>query len=153
LTVNVGVVAGGSRPNVVPGSAWAEVDVRVRTLADAHWIDAEMHALESELEGVTLTVDGGLRNPPLERTPRNRRLWTAALAVAEVAGVPIAEAEVGGGSDGNHTSAFTPTLDGLGAVGGGAHAVHEHLVVDLMSERARLVAGLLWHPLTEPDGE
>lgn len=151
LTVNVGVVAGGSRPNVVPGSARAEVDVRVRTLDDARWIDAQMRALDPGLEGVTLTVEGGLRNPPLERTPGNRNLWTAALAVARTLGLSLAEVEVGGGSDGNHTSVLTPTLDGLGAVGGGAHALDEHLMLDRMSERACLVAGLLWHPLTAAD--
>jgi glutamate carboxypeptidase len=148
LTVNVGVVAGGTRPNVVPGAARAEVDVRVRTLEDARKLDDEIRSLPSGLDGVTLEVTGGLRTPPLERTPANRRLWEAACGVAAELGLGLDETEVGGGSDGNHTSAFTATLDGLGAVGAGAHALHEHLVVQRMAERATLVAGLLWHPLT-----
>jgi glutamate carboxypeptidase len=147
LTVNVGVVAGGTRPNVVAGAARAEVDVRVRTLDDARWIDEAVRALPSGVDEVTLTVTGGLRTPPLERTPANRRLWKAALEVAASQGTEIAETEVGGGSDGNHTSVHTPTLDGLGAVGDGAHALHEHLRMGYMAERAALVAGLLRHPL------
>lgn len=148
LTVNVGVVAGGTRANVVPGAARAEVDVRVRTLDDAAWIDEAIRGLPAEVDGVSLTVSGGLRTPPLERTPGNRRLWHAAEGVARVLGLEAVETEVGGGSDGNHISQFAPTLDGLGAVGDGAHALHEHLVVQRMAERAALVAGLLWHPLT-----
>lgn len=150
LTVNVGVVEGGTRPNVVPGRARAELDVRVRTLDDAAWIDDRIRELDSGLEGVALTVAGGLRTPPLEPTPRNRVLWRAARAVAEAMGTTVEETEVGGGSDGNHTSLHTATLDGLGAVGDGAHALHEHLVVDRMPERAALVAGLLLHPVDPP---
>lgn len=148
LTVNVGVVEGGTRPNVVAGAARAEIDVRVRTLDDARWIDAQLRALPSGVDGVTLTLTGGLRTPPLERTPGNRLLWQAAVDVAAAAGLEVSETEVGGGSDGNQTSVYTPTLDGLGAVGDGAHALHEHLVIARMPERAALVAGLLWYPLT-----
>lgn len=147
LTVNVGVVEGGTRPNVVAGRARAEVDVRIRTLDDAKWIDERIRALDSGLDGVGLAVSGGLRTPPLEPTPRNRALWRAARATAEAIGAAIEETEVGGGSDGNHTSLHTATLDGLGAVGDGAHALHEHLVVGRMAERSALVAGLLLHPV------
>ncbi len=147
LTVNVGVVEGGTRPNVVPGRARAEVDVRVRTLDDARWVDEQIRALDAGVDGVTLTVSGGLRTPPLERTPRNRALWHAARTVARTLQLDVEETEVGGGSDGNHTSLHTATLDGLGAVGDGAHALHEHLVVGRMAERAALVAGLLLHPV------
>jgi glutamate carboxypeptidase len=149
ITVNPGVVAGGTRPNVVAAEAHTLVDVRVCTMADARAVEDAVRALPSGLDGVTLEVEGGARLPPMERTPRNRRLWQAALDVAARLGVELDEVLAGGGSDGNHTSPITATLDGLGAVGDGAHASHEHLVVGRMAERAALVAGLLMAPLEE----
>jgi glutamate carboxypeptidase len=149
ITVNPGVVAGGTRPNVVAADAHVLVDVRVCTMADAGAVEDAVRALPSGMDGVTLEVEGGSRLPPMERTPRNRRLWDAALGVAEALGIELDEVLSGGGSDGNHTSPLTATLDGLGAVGDGAHASHEHLVVERMAERAALVAGLLLAPLQE----
>lgn len=147
-TVNVGVVGGGSRANVVAAEAHALVDVRVRTAADAAAVDRAIRGLTHGVDGVGLEIDGGLRTPPLERTERNQRLWRAAREVAGALGLEVAETEVGGGSDGCHASTHTATLDGLGAVGDGAHAVHEHLVCGRMPERAALVAGLLMWPVS-----
>jgi glutamate carboxypeptidase len=150
VTLNPGVVSGGTRANVVAARAELLVDLRVRTLADAEAVEGAIRALPSGLEGVTVTVEGGLATPPLERTPRNRRLWEAALEVGRRLGIELDEVEAGGGSDGNHTSLLTATLDGLGAVGDGAHAVHEHLRIDAMPERAALVAGLIGLPAGAP---
>ena len=94
-----------------------------------------------------LEVEGGFRRPPLEPTPRNRRLWLDAVQAAAELGIEIDEAQVGGASDGNFASTLTATLDGLGAVGDGAHAEHEHVVVDRMPERAALLACLLCSPV------
>lgn len=146
ISVNPGVVSGGTRPNVIADRAELLVDVRVRTLADAREVDGAIRALPSGVDGVELAAEGGLVTPPLEPTPRNRRLWGAARELGRAIGVELREVQVGGGSDGNHTSRLTATLDGLGAVGDGAHADHEHLVIGRMPERAALVAGLIALP-------
>ena len=96
--------------------------------------------------GTALEVIGGIDRPPLEATPGNRVLWEAARRRAEELGIPLAEGTAGGASDGSLTSRFVPTLDGLGAVGDGAHALHEHVLVDRMPERAALLALLLLEP-------
>lgn len=147
LTVNVGVVEGGTRPNVVAARARAEVDVRVVTSEDARRVETAIMALRPETPGVTLRVEVGHVIPPLERTPRNRRLWEQARAAAEALGLPLGETAVGGASDGSTISLFTATLDGLGAVGDGAHAAHEHIVVDATVDRCALLAMLLAAPL------
>ncbi|NJD19620.1 MAG: M20 family metallopeptidase, partial [Gemmatimonadetes bacterium] len=146
-TVNVGVVEGGTRANVVAARARAEVDVRVVTSADFRRVDAAFEALRPETPGVTLRVDRGHAIPPMERTPRNRRLWEQACAAAEALGLPLGETAVGGASDGSVISTFTATLDGLGAVGDGAHAVHEHVLVDATVDRCALLAMLLSAPV------
>ena len=146
-TVNVGVVRGGTRPNVVAAEAEAEVDVRVLTVEDGEAIERAIRSLRPSTEGTTLSVRGGLEVPPFERTPRNRALWNEALAAAERLGIEIDESTVGGGSDGNTTSQFTATLDGLGPIGDGAHARHEAVVVESMVERAALLAELLMAPV------
>jgi glutamate carboxypeptidase len=143
-TVNVGVVSGGTRPNVVAAAAEAHVDVRVQTLAEAERIDAAIRSLQPSLAGAKLTVEGGLNRPPMERSAAMAELFTRAQAIAAAMGVDIEEGGTGGGSDGNFTAAIgVPTLDGLGAEGEGAHAAHEHVLTDSLPRRAALVAGLL----------
>jgi glutamate carboxypeptidase len=146
VTVNVGMIDGGLQPNVVAPESSAVVDVRVRTHEDAARIEAAIHGLEPSTPGTALAVEGRIGRPPMEPTPGNRRLWTMAKESAELLGLSIDEAAVGGGSDGNTTSQTTPTLDGLGPVGEGAHALHESLVVEALAERAALLAMLLIHP-------
>jgi glutamate carboxypeptidase len=143
VTVNVGTVDGGLRPNVVAPEVVAEVETRVVTAEDATRVEEHIRGLEPVTEGVTLEVEGGFRRPPLERTPRNRVLWEQARTAAGELGIEIDEALVGGASDGNLASAHAATLDGLGAVGDGAHADHEHVIVERMPERAALLGTLL----------
>lgn len=151
-TVNVGVVEGGTRSNVVAARARAEVDVRVATLEDGRRVEEAIRGLVAVTPGVTLEVRGGMTIPPLERTPRNRRLWEAARAAGSALGLDLAEIAVGGGSDGSVTSRYTATLDGLGAVGDGAHAAHEHIVIDATVDRCALLALLLASPLDDGSG-
>ncbi len=147
VTVNVGTIDGGLRANVIAPKVVAQVETRVVTAADAIRVEDHIRGLKPVTDGVSLEIDGDFRRPPLERTPRNRALWDAALAAAERLGIDLDEALVGGASDGNLASTETATLDGLGAVGDGAHADHEHLVVERMPERAALLALLLAAPL------
>ncbi|MCG8470122.1 MAG: M20 family metallopeptidase [Gemmatimonadetes bacterium] len=146
VTVNVGVIEGGTRANVVAERATAEVDVRVRSVADARRVESEIAALTPSDERTTIEVVGAVDRDPLERTPRNQALWEEAAAIGRAIGVELTEGESGGASDGNFTSAYTATLDGLGAVGDGAHAAHEFLYVDRTIERAAILAGLLALP-------
>jgi glutamate carboxypeptidase len=144
ITLNVGVISGGTRANVVPDLARAVIDVRVQTLADAAGVDAALQRLTPELPGTSLEVRGGIDRPPLERTDTVLRLYQAARQVAAELGHGLAEGSTGGGSDGNFTAALgVPTLDGLGAIGDGAHAVHEHVSIADLPWRAALIAGLL----------
>ncbi len=147
-TVNVGVVRGGTRPNVVAARATAEIDVRVARAEDGRRIEAAILGLTSATPGVTLQVSGGMRIPPLERTPPNRRLWERARAAATALGLDIDETMVGGASDGSVISQYAATLDGLGAVGDGAHALHEHILVDATVDRCALLALLLMAPVS-----
>jgi glutamate carboxypeptidase len=144
LTLNVGVVAGGTRANVVPDLARATIDVRVRTMDDAAAIDAALRALAPELPGTALEVHGGVERPPLERSEKVVRLYEEARRIAAELGRGLPEGSTGGGSDGNFTAALgIPTLDGLGAIGDGAHARHEHVVIADLPWRAALIAGLV----------
>jgi len=155
ITVNVGEIRGGSRPNVVAADALAEVDVRVRTVEDARWLEAEILALQDatpSIPGTSVEIRGAVDRPPMEGTPRNRALWRGAQAVAEALELEVGEGMSGGASDGNTTSLFTATLDGLGAVGDGAHALHEYVEADRMPERAALLAGILLLPETGEGG-
>ena len=145
-TVNVGVIDGGIRANVVAPLARASVDVRVATLEDGRRLEEAVAALRPLTSGVELSVEGGIRIPPLERTPRNCRLWESARTVGAEMGFELDEAMAGGGSDGNTTSLFTATLDGLGCVGDGAHAKHEHIVIDPSVDRCALLARLILAP-------
>ncbi len=149
VTVNVGTIDGGMGANIVAPEASAEIEARVRTAADAEAVEAAIRGLEPVGERVTLEIEGGFRRPPLEPTPRNRSLWESAVSAAGELGIEIDEAQVGGASDGNFASTLTATLDGLGAVGDGAHAEHEHLIVERMPERAALLARLLTEPPQE----
>lgn len=151
-TVNVGVVDGGSRPNVVAARGRAEVDVRVLTPEDGRRIADAIRSLESRTAGVSLEVEGGMAMPPLEHTPRNRRLWTTVREAGREMGLELEETTAGGGSDGNTTSRFTATVDGLGPVGDGAHAAHEHVELDALVRRCALLARLLLAPAEPPDG-
>jgi glutamate carboxypeptidase len=143
-TVNVGVVQGGSTPNVVPAQASARVDVRVTTMAEAARIEAAMAALRPVLPGATVAASGGFNRPPMERTPAVAALFERARTIAAALGQELTEGATGGASDGNFTAALgLPTLDGLGALGAGAHAVDEHILIDSLPERAALLAALL----------
>ena len=146
ITVNVGTIDGGLSPNVIAPESKASVDVRVPTQEDAEHIEKIIHAIEAETPGTEVEIEGSVRRPPMERTPGNQRLWQLARRGAEELGIQIEQAAAGGGSDGNTTSQLTPTLDGLGAVGAGAHALNEHLVLDKMVERSALLARLLSFP-------
>jgi glutamate carboxypeptidase len=144
ITVNVGVVRGGIRPNVIPDRAEAEVDVRFKTLADGRRIVAAIRALESRTPGVRLEVEGDLSYPPLERNVAVLRVYEAARAVAAELGQELQEVSTGGASEASFASALgRPTLDGLGADGDGAHAEDEHVLISSMPERAALGAGLI----------
>lgn len=144
VTVNVGMVEGGSRPNVVAEQARAVVDVRAATADDARRVEASIRQLQPRDRRTSLVLRGGINRPPLERTAGVARLYGMARAVALELGRDLGEGSAGGGSDGNFTAALgVPTLDGLGAVGDGAHALHEHVDLGQMAWRAALVAGLL----------
>jgi glutamate carboxypeptidase len=146
VTVNVGTIDGGMQANIVAPEATGEIEARVPTAADAEAVERAIRSLKPSDNRVSLEVRGGFRRPPLEPTPRNRMLWERALQAAEELGLEIGEAQVGGASDGNFASTLTATLDGLGAVGDGAHAEHEHVVLERMPERSALLARLLAGP-------
>ncbi len=143
LTVNVGVISGGTRSNVIAAEARAEVDVRVLSMDDGREVEGMIRGLTTTVPGTSLIIDGGFHVPPLEPTPRNRALWEVAREAGKELGMELKEATAGGGSDGNTTSQYTATLDGLGPVGDGAHAPHEFLFVDKQVERLALLARLL----------
>ena len=144
LTVNVGIVSGGSRTNVVPAEAIAQVDVRIARLKDAAGVDKKMRALRPFNRKCKLEITGGINRPPMERTAGVADLYAKAVAIARDLGWKLGEAAVGGGSDGNFTAGLgMPTLDGLGGVGDGAHATHEHILISEMPRRAALIAGLI----------
>jgi glutamate carboxypeptidase len=144
-TVNVGVVGGGTRPNVVASHGHADIDVRTTTMAEAERIDRAIQGLEPVVRGTRLTVLPGLSRPPMEPGPAARRLFARARAIAAAAGMPdLAGGATGGASDANLIAAAgVPTLDGLGPEGGGAHADDEHVLTGSMPRRAALLACLL----------
>ncbi len=143
-TINVGVIGGGARPNVVPAEAWMDVDVRVWTQAEAARIEAGMAALAPVTPGTRLEVSGNVRRPPMERTPASAALFARAQQLAAALGLTIGEGSTGGGSDGNFTAALgIPTLDGLGCPGAGAHAEHEQISRQGLIDRTALLCALL----------
>lgn len=144
ISLNVGVIAGGTRPNVVAERAQAAIDVRVPTMGDAGRIEAALRGLQPQLRGTRIELHGGVGRPPLERTPGVARLYEIARSVAREMGRDLGEGGTGGGSDGNFTAALgVPTLDGLGPQGEGAHARHEHVELDDLPWRAAFLAALL----------
>jgi glutamate carboxypeptidase len=147
ININIGLVQGGLRTNVVAPECVAWVDVRLPTQAAVGQVDTAVHTLQPTLPGAAIHIEGGIGRPPLERTPRNRILWTQAQMAGQQLGLELEEGTAGGGSDGNTTSRFTATLDGLGPVGDGAHARHEFLYLDKLMERAGLLTLLLVAPL------
>jgi glutamate carboxypeptidase len=143
-TVNPGVVAGGTRSNVVAAHAFAEVDVRIARGSDAPRVDRLFRSLKCADPACTLTVSGGLNRPPMERKPGTVALYKQARSLAAQLGFTLDEAATGGGSDGNFTAALgVPTLDGLGAVGEGAHASHESIFTEHLIPRTALLAALI----------
>ena len=144
ITVQATVVHGGTVSNVVPAEARAEVDIRFSRLANAPALDRKLHGLRPILKGAKVEVRGGVNRPPLERTASVEKLFVHAQSLMRDLGLALGEATTGGGSDGNFTSAIgVPTLDGLGAVGDGAHAPYEYVIISKLPERAALIAGLL----------
>jgi len=143
-TVTVGVVQGGTRSNVVPAEAAAEVDVRIASVEEAARITNAIKALTPELPGALLEVRGSINRPPMERNSDTVRLFETARAIAARTGIDLKEGSTGGASDGNLTSALgIPTLDGLGPIGDGAHASGEWVDIESLPQRAALVAELI----------
>lgn len=143
-TVNVGVVKGGSRSNVIAEQAVLDVDLRVKTMEAAKRMLSKIQNLTPVDPRIELSVEGALNRPPMERNKDNLRLFKLAQAIGSEMGIQIAESGTGGASDGNFTSALgIPTLDGLGAVGDDGHAVTEYILVSSLAERAALLTGLL----------
>ena len=144
LTVNVGVIAGGTRSNVVAAECVAEVDVRIAKASDAVRVEKMFRGLKVTDKACRLTVTGGINRPPMERKAGTAKLFRLARGLAAEMGLALEEAATGGGSDGNFTAALgVATLDGMGAVGAGAHAAQEHVVVKHLVERTVLLAGVL----------
>jgi glutamate carboxypeptidase len=144
VTVNVGTIEGGVGVNTVAPHARAMLDVRAWDVAEAERVTQALHGLQPFLAGAKVRVDGRFGRPPMVPTPR--RLWRLAEDAAASLRLVLRSAEVGGASDGNNASQLAPTLDGLGAVGDGAHAVSEHVRLDRMAERVALLALLLAEP-------
>jgi glutamate carboxypeptidase len=143
-TVTVGVMQGGTRVNVVPAEAAVDIDVRITNNEEAARIAETIRGLQPCLAGATLQIRGGINRPPMERTSDTARLFEIARRVGKELGIAIDEGSTGGASDGNFTSAMgVPTLDGLGAIGDGAHSLDEFVEVSSLPERAALLAGLI----------
>lgn len=143
-TVTVGIVQGGSRVNVVPAEAAVEIDVRISSNDEAARITEAIRQLQPRLPGAALQIRGGINRPPMERNTDTVRLFNVAREIAAELGLELGEGSTGGASDGNFTSAMgVPTLDGLGAIGDGAHTPEEFIEVASLPERAALIAGLI----------
>ncbi|MGZ4164676.1 MAG: M20 family metallopeptidase [Tumebacillaceae bacterium] len=144
LTVSVGVAGGGSKTNVIPAEAFAEVDVRIAKIADGPRIERKFASLKAGDKRCSLAINGGINRPPMERTRGTVKLFERAQVLAKELGIDLKEASTGGASDGNFTSALgIPTLDGMGAVGEGAHASHESVLLEHLAPRTALLAGML----------
>ncbi len=146
ISVNVGTIDGGLSANVIAPESRASVDVRVVTADDARKIEERIFALTPVTPGVSLQIEGRIGRSPMERTPANIVLWQAARKIGKKIGLELDQGLAGGGSDGNTTSLYTATLDGMGAVGDGAHARHEFVFCEKMAERSALLALLLLTP-------
>ena len=144
ITLNIGKITGGTRVNVVPAEARASIDVRIARKKDAQEIERRLHRLKPLNPNCKIEITGGINRPPMERTAGVAALYAKAKEIARELGWQLEEAAVGGGSDGNLTAALgVPTLDGLGAVGEGAHADHESILISELARRAALLAGLI----------
>lgn len=144
LTVNPGVIAGGTRSNVVAAEAWTDVDMRIARLKDASALGKKFHSLRPFDKRCSISIAGGMNRPPMERTVAIRKLFAIAAKCASEIGVTLEESSTGGGSDGNFTAAIgIPTLDGLGGVGEGAHAPNESILVNRIADRTALLASLV----------
>jgi glutamate carboxypeptidase len=144
ITINPGVIQGGTRSNVVAAEAWAAVDLRIARAADAAELEKKFAAIKPFDPDCSLEITGGINRPPMERTEGTVRLFQIAQELGRSIGMDVQESSTGGGSDGNFTSALgIPTLDGLGALGEGAHAPNESIVIGELSQRTALLAGLL----------
>jgi glutamate carboxypeptidase len=144
LTLNVGLISGGTRTNVIPAEATASLDVRIARKQDAAGIDRKLRSLKAFNRKCRVQITGSINRPPMERTPGVAALYHKAREIARQLGWKLEEASVGGGSDGNFTAGLgIPTLDGLGGVGEGAHATHESIVISELPRRAVLLAGLI----------
>jgi glutamate carboxypeptidase len=143
-TFNVGRAGGGTRRNVVPAEAWAEIDVRIVHVAEAERVEAQMQSLRPHLPGAEVRVTGGFERPPMERTAEIAALFGRAQDLARGMGLDLSEASTGGASDGNLTAALgVPTLDGMGVVGDGGHAIDEHALISSLPKRAAILAAML----------
>jgi glutamate carboxypeptidase len=150
-SVTVGVVQGGTRSNVVPAEAAAEIDVRISSIEEAERVTKLIQGLTPHLAGARIEVRGRVNRPPMERTSDIVRLFEAARKVAAGIGIDLKEGSTGGASDGNFTAALgIPTLDGLGAIGDGAHAVEEWIDIDSLPQRAALLAELIQNAFDIP---
>ena len=144
LTVSVGLAGGGSKTNVIPAEAWAEVDVRIEHRSDGPRIERKFAGLKPVDKRCALAVTGGINRPPMERSRGTVKLYRQARSLAAELGFALDEAATGGGSYGNFTAALgIPTLDGMGAVGEGAHARHESIVLEHLAPRTALLAGMV----------
>ena len=144
LTVSVGVAGGGTKSNVIPAEAWAEVDARIARSADGPRLERRFAALKAVDKRCSISVTGGINRPPMERSRGTVAQFRRAQELAGDLGFALDEAATGGASDGNFTAALgVPTLDGMGAVGEGAHARHESAVVEHLAPRTALLAGML----------
>jgi len=144
LSVNPGVIRGGTRTNVIAAEAVVEIDVRIKNAKQAAALDRRFRRLRPVDKHCKLSVDGGINRMPMERTAGVAALYKKAQAIAGQIDWKLEEAAVGGGSDGNFTAGIgIPTLDGMGGVGEGAHAVHEHIVISELPRRALLLAGMI----------
>jgi glutamate carboxypeptidase len=144
LTVNCGVIAGGTRSNVVASQAYTEVDVRVAKASDTAYVEKLFRSLKVSDPDCKLTITGGINRPPMERKAGTIALFKKARGLAAELGFDLDEAATGGGSDGNFTAALgVPTLDGMGAVGDGAHAAHESIMIEHLVPRTALLAAMI----------
>ncbi|MGE5483502.1 MAG: M20 family metallopeptidase [Ignavibacteriales bacterium] len=143
-TVNVGIVSGGTRSNVVAAEAHADIDVRVVSTSAMESVESAILGLKPTRQGISVEVTGGFGRPPMVRNEQTVRLYTKAKAIAAELGFDLPESATGAGSDGNFTAHLgVPTLDGLGAVGDGSHAVHEHMIVSALPQRISLLFRIL----------
>lgn len=147
-SVNVGIAKAGNRINVIPELASIDIDVRVATMEEAERIEKQIYTLKPTRDDIKLTISGGLTRPPMEPNETNQKLFRLAQQCAQKLGFKVEGSSVGGGSDGNFTSALgIPTLDGLGAVGGGAHASYEHINIADLVTRSTLVCEIIRHSI------